>query len=264
MNDNLYYVWIPRFAYKIEEFYLGTNLSNIPSSAIKIVFLKGTTDYMSNEEVIPPGYQVHPAFKFYNSENEKVELPGFWVAKHNVNDVVDVIYKAAGEGELSKNFIVKFQSANVDDQSTDITVADIDITGDLMVEFNVEGMSSVGSYVTFELVIVNESTDLYANGPTLEVYNLASNQIVADNPETTDWDESAGQQMDQNSAGQYITSVWNQTNPFYTITITKTSANDLGQIAPNGGTQTYQVKIEMTAVPSVQKTDNFTIKFITV
>ena len=170
--------------------------------------------------------------------------------------------QSAGEGELSKNFIVKFESADVDAKSTDITVAGINITGDLTVEFNVEGMSSVGSYVTFELVIVNESLDLYANGPTLEVYNLASNEIVADNPETTDWDESAGQQMDKNSAGQYITSVWNQTNPFYTITITKTSANDLGQIAPNGGTQTYQVKIEMTAVPSVQKTDNFTIKFI--
>ena len=159
--------------------------------------------------------------------------------------------QSAGEGELSKNFIVKFKSADVDTKSTDITVADINITGDLMVEFNVEGMSSVGSYVTFELVIVNESADLYANGPTLEVYNLASNEI-----------DALSVQMDQNSAGQYITSVWNQTNPFYTITITKTSANDLGQIAPNNGTQTYQVKIEMTAVPSVQKTDNFTIKFI--
>lgn len=99
MNDNIYYVWIPRFAYKIEDFYLGTDYSNVPYSAIKIIFLKGTTDYMANDEVIPSGYQVHPAFKYKDSNGNKVDLPGFWVAKYNVNDLVDVVYKVAGEGE---------------------------------------------------------------------------------------------------------------------------------------------------------------------
>ncbi len=99
MNDNIYYVWIPRFAYKVEDFYIGTNLSNIPASAIKVVFLKGTSDYMANEEVIPSGYQVHPAFKYYDEFNNEVNLPGFWVAKYNVNNLVDVLYKVAGEGD---------------------------------------------------------------------------------------------------------------------------------------------------------------------
>lgn len=100
MNDNIYYVWIPRFAYKVEDFYVGTSLSNIPSSAIKVVFLKGTTDYMANEEILPAGYQVHPAFKYYNKNGQMVNIPGFWVAKYNVNDTVDVVYKADGEGDL--------------------------------------------------------------------------------------------------------------------------------------------------------------------
>ena len=176
--------------------------------------------------------------------------------------------KSAGDEELSKNFIVKFQSAKVDYKTEDIDVAEIKISDDnLTVEFNVEGMSSAGSYVTFELVIVNESADLYANGPTLEVYNCASAEIIdKDNPETTDVNEKTPQ-MDKNDAGQYITSTMYQTNPFYTITITKTSAYDSDQIVPkgenpNGGTQTYQVRIEMTAVPTKQTTDNFTIKFI--
>lgn len=98
MNNNTYYVWIPRFAYKIEDFYIGTNLSNIPASAIKIVFLKETSDYMVNEEVLPVGYQVHPAFKFINYDGDEVNIPGFWVAKYNVNNLVDVIYKENGEG----------------------------------------------------------------------------------------------------------------------------------------------------------------------
>lgn len=99
MNNGTYYVWIPRFAYKVEDFYRGTSLANVPSSAIKIVFLKGTTDYMSNDEVIPAGYQVHPAFKYYDENGIKTDIPGFWVAKYNVNDMVDVVYRVAGEGD---------------------------------------------------------------------------------------------------------------------------------------------------------------------
>jgi len=100
MNDNRYYVWIPRFAYKIQEFYAGTDYANIPASAISVVFLKGTTNYMANEEVLPNGYQVHPAFKYPDSDGKMVDIPGFWIAKYNVNDLVDVVYKIAGEGDL--------------------------------------------------------------------------------------------------------------------------------------------------------------------
>jgi len=121
MNDNLYYVWIPRFAYKVEDFYLGTNLSNIPASAIKVVFLKGTSDYMANEEVIPAGYQVHPAFKFYDENNEKVDIPGFWIAKYNVNDVVDVIYKETGEGEIVYGALEEVELEKLHGNSESIT-----------------------------------------------------------------------------------------------------------------------------------------------
>lgn len=100
MNDNRYYVWIPRFAYKIQEFYAGTNYSHIPASAISIVFLKETTNYMANEEVLPAGYQVHPAFKYPDSNGNMIDVPGFWVSKYNVNDLVDVVYKKTGEGDL--------------------------------------------------------------------------------------------------------------------------------------------------------------------
>lgn len=99
MNDNIYYVWIPRFAYKIEDFYTSTDFSNIPASAIKTVFLKGTTDYMANEEVLPVGYQVHPAFKYVDASGAEVNLPGFWITKYNINNLVNVVYKVAGEGD---------------------------------------------------------------------------------------------------------------------------------------------------------------------
>lgn len=98
MNDNRYYVWIPRFAYKVQDFYVGTDYANIPSSAISVVFLKGTTNYMANDEVLPGGYQVHPAFQYKDTAGNEINLPGFWVGKYNVNDSVDVLYKVGGEG----------------------------------------------------------------------------------------------------------------------------------------------------------------------
>ena len=100
MNDNTYYVWIPRFAYKIQDFYIGTNYSTIPSSAIKILFLKENTDYLANGDVLPAGYQVHPAFKYKNEAGNTVNIPGFWVAKYNITDLVDVVYKLNTEGDL--------------------------------------------------------------------------------------------------------------------------------------------------------------------
>ncbi len=71
--DGKIYVWIPRFAYKIQEFYDGNIYPEVPNTAIDIVFLKEDTDYMSNGERIPVGYKVHPAFS-----NENAEFAGLW------------------------------------------------------------------------------------------------------------------------------------------------------------------------------------------
>jgi len=100
MNNNTYYVWIPRFAYKIQDFYIGTDYSTIPSSAIKILFLKENTDYLANGEVLPAGYHVHPAFKYKDKDDNVVNIPGFWVAKYNITDLADVVYKLNTEGDL--------------------------------------------------------------------------------------------------------------------------------------------------------------------
>lgn len=109
MNDNLYYVWIPRFAYKIQDFYVGTDLKNVPSSAIDIVFLKGTSDYMANDEVLPSGYQVHPAFKYpdHIDSNLEINIPGFWVAKYNVNSMVDLLFEEDGTGGVMDEIAVE-------------------------------------------------------------------------------------------------------------------------------------------------------------
>lgn len=94
---NRFYVWIPRFAYKVQDFYKGTDYSDIPESAIDIIFLREDTDYMQNDDIIPTGYQVHPAFKYVDPdtigdpEPKAIDIPGFWVAKDYIQTVNSVI-----------------------------------------------------------------------------------------------------------------------------------------------------------------------------
>lgn len=90
------YVWIPRYAYSIQEYYNGYSNpekinANVPASAIKIAFLRGNTNYMVNNEVLPDGYIIHPAFSFNG-----VELPGIWVSM-NTSKLVENIGNAAIE-----------------------------------------------------------------------------------------------------------------------------------------------------------------------
>lgn len=98
-SSNVLYVWIPRFAYSIQSFYISKDYLDVPGSAISVLFLRGTSDYTANGETLPAGYQVHPAFKYKDSSGNKVELPGFWVAKRNT-EFADCI--AEGSGVVAK------------------------------------------------------------------------------------------------------------------------------------------------------------------
>ena len=71
------YVWIPRYAYKIQDFYNRQKYTDVPSTAISTVFLRSNTDYMFNNEILPDGYLVHPAFSSNGNE-----YPGIWVQKN--------------------------------------------------------------------------------------------------------------------------------------------------------------------------------------
>jgi hypothetical protein len=93
-SNNVLYVWIPRFAYKVQNFYLVSDYKNVPASAIDIIFLKGTSNYMQNDEILPAGYQVHPAFK-YKENNKEKNITGFWVAKDNIDNLVNTLYSGA-------------------------------------------------------------------------------------------------------------------------------------------------------------------------
>ena len=83
-----YFVWIPRYAYKIQDYYKNNIMPNVPASAIDVIFLKETTNFDSNGEILPEGYTVHPAFTFGDKE-----IAGIWIQK-NANETSDNISSA--------------------------------------------------------------------------------------------------------------------------------------------------------------------------
>ena len=87
------FVWIPRFAYKIQNFYLGKSYKNVPDTAIDIVFLREDSDYMSNNEVLQSDYIVHPAFSLGQA--------GFWISTQTISNANSISYAIDG----AKNFI---------------------------------------------------------------------------------------------------------------------------------------------------------------
>lgn len=97
--DEKTFAWIPRFAYKIQNFYLGKSYDSIPSTAIDIIFLREDTDHMSNNEILPIGYTVHPAFED--------GVTGFWIATDPVATQTSVAGAASSanvlNGHLMKN-----------------------------------------------------------------------------------------------------------------------------------------------------------------
>ena len=83
-KDGSQWVWIPRFAYKIN---YNDDEHKEKGGNIEIKFLKGTTNLdKDNQDVTKNGYKVHPAFKngentgYQNGEWDK-ELTGIWVSK---------------------------------------------------------------------------------------------------------------------------------------------------------------------------------------
>lgn len=80
-EDGSMWVWIPRFAYKIN---YDENQNN---GIIDVIFLSGNTNMsMDGTDVTTLGYKVHPAFKngrnnnYQNGEWDK-EITGIWIAK---------------------------------------------------------------------------------------------------------------------------------------------------------------------------------------
>ncbi len=240
-NKYLYYVWIPRFAYKLSYFEANTDYNNVPASSISIIFLRGNTDYMKNNEVLPSGYQVHPAFK-YEINDEEVNIPGFWMAKEVLGGGANSLFGTNGavekcdirrihpqvstiqvESHLMKN--TEWAAMAYLSHSTVGNVAD----GSSLGEWNASGVFNLDSeqYVAAGLVYNTTSSlpteltygDRYyyqkVKGASGDIYELTYDSYEKDTLKY-------GDAMIATSAGNSVNSAW-----FGGMSVKPTQPNDL-------------------------------------
>ena len=75
-SDGSYWVWIPRFAYKIS------------NEKVEIIFLQNNTNKDENSKEMPSDFVIHPAFTNKVSEGGwDSEISGFWVSKFEAAEV---------------------------------------------------------------------------------------------------------------------------------------------------------------------------------
>ena len=102
-EDGSYWVWIPRYAYKIT-YYTDSNKATVSETKtqygdIDVLFMSGTSNTYyratdGTQQTLPEGYKVHPAFQAMTTEADlttnplgkwDTELEGIWVAKYKAS-----------------------------------------------------------------------------------------------------------------------------------------------------------------------------------
>lgn len=215
--DSEQYVWLPRFAYKIQEFYLNKDYKAVPSSAISIVFLKEDTNYMANGEILPDGYQVHPAF----SNNGK-EYAGIWVAKYvslDVDTIRDAMEKSIEKHATSSGVIESHLMKNTEWSAL------------AYLSFVCGGDSSIGnsinnSYGVLDLNEPNfvaaclESANKYGYDDKFDIYKYEADKLTYESNETNKYGDAliaTSSRTSENSSWYQTCSVLPETDTPYIL-----------------------------------------------
>lgn len=186
------YVWIPRFAYRIQNFYLGKSYEETPYTAIDIVFLREDTSYMPNGETLNINYSVHPAF-----EDGKT---GFWIMTKPYNESANSITNAISiatngtSNHLMKNseyaatiFLIRYLQNNE-------------------VKFNQKEFTAAGCNIS------NDNFDKYSsNSEDINFIENIRGQALTDTP----WNFPANKVPTLPTSGQYLLRDVSEGGDFY-------------------------------------------------
>ena len=179
------YVWIPRFAYDIQNFYEGRLAMDVPTSAINIMFLRETSNYMMNDEVMQGEYKVHPAFS-----NGEIQYSGIWVEekvrdKDTLSSAVASIASENNNAECDMHLMTNMEcGALMYFMHAFDNPKDIKIVEDEYVAARVNGLgvfSSSNGFVT--VYTLDESGDIEIDGVYGDAFNETPwNRVEQDYP----------------------------------------------------------------------------------
>ena len=160
--DGSMFVWIPRFAYKINS-----------DKSINVVFLKGTSNLYEEagieKEAVSTGYIIHPAFQdgtkngYANGEWDK-EISGFWMAK----------YEAAYDGEAGNAESAK------DSNIAYSTIYTWNGTEDINLEDYYYGKRAVGTKIKYPVYKANRPSMNYIS--VGDSFSLVRDMVSEANP----------------------------------------------------------------------------------
>ena len=110
--DGSYFVWIPRFEYKI------TNEHSSSTGTITINFIS-----TSQTEPTTSDYKIHPAFRDgkgnYDNGEWKEEISGFWIAKYEMSMEILGSNKELSQEKLNKIDVIGDEEYSSEDKKTD-------------------------------------------------------------------------------------------------------------------------------------------------
>lgn len=106
-TDGSYWVWIPRFAYKITSGYQTRSTGTIDIDFVRNTTnlgSDGVTEYAITEDIeqaivdtFMSYFVVNPAFRYTTNANETTEMPGFWMAKYEMSNQSGVAVSKPGK-----------------------------------------------------------------------------------------------------------------------------------------------------------------------
>ena len=156
-----FYVWIPRYVYKVDE-----SNSVVGNERMDVKFINTDNEYIDGvtgtkltyKELKEQGYQLPEAFSWENNKDEPLIIPGYWMSKYQLSELDE--YKINYSLAASRTH---FNVNNLTNNTTNATKYTYAINGKIVHESNTLENYSFDNTMPNDVNIINV-TALDANG----------------------------------------------------------------------------------------------------
>ena len=156
-----FYVWIPRYVYKVDE-----SNSVVGNERMDVKFINTDNEYIDGvtgtkltyKELKEQGYQLPEAFSWENNKDEPLIIPGYWMSKYQLSELDE--YKINYSLAASKTH---FNVNNLTNNTTNATKYTYAINGKIVHESNTLENYSFDNAMPNDVNTINV-TALAANG----------------------------------------------------------------------------------------------------
>ena len=156
-----FYVWIPRYVYKVDE-----SNSVVGNERMDVKFINTDNEYIDGvtgtkltyKELKEQGYQLPEAFSWENNKDEPLIIPGYWMSKYQLSELDE--YKINYSLAASRTH---FNVNNLTNNTTNATKYTYAINGKIVHESNTLENYSFDNAMPNDVNIINV-TALDANG----------------------------------------------------------------------------------------------------